>query len=68
MTLLTMVVAGLFGQVPWFASHLLLQPLHGDDWLIAAIGGFVCLALPIALYRLGRWAMHAVCPALLIGR
>lgn len=59
MTLLTMAVAGLFVQVPWFASHLFLQPLHSDDWLIAAIGGFVCIAVPIALYWFGRWATHS---------
>ena len=53
MTLLTLVVSAIFVQVPWFANHLSLQPLHTDDWLIAGVGGLACIAVPFLLARLG---------------
>jgi len=64
MTLLTFLISAVFVQVPWFASHLALQPLHRDDWLIAGLGGLVCTALPLLIAGLtmhpqqGRTAMR----------
>jgi len=37
-------------QTPWLASHLSLEPLHRDDWLIAMFGGLLSVAGPMVLY------------------
>ena len=52
-TLVTLALAVLLVQELWFAAHLSLQPLHLDDWLIAAAGGFLAVALPIGLFSFG---------------
>ena len=36
-------------QAPLFARLLHLSPLHGDDWLIAALGGLVVGSLAALL-------------------
>jgi Ca2+-transporting ATPase len=54
MTVATLALAGILVQTPWLAASLNLQPLHGDDWLIATTGGFVSVAFPIVLFALGR--------------
>jgi predicted Co/Zn/Cd cation transporter (cation efflux family) len=36
-------------QIPWFAGHLSLDPLHRDDWVIAACGGLLSVAGPVIL-------------------
>lgn len=50
MTSMTLIIAAVFVQDPWFAKHLALQPLHGDDWLIAVAGGLLSVATPMMLY------------------
>lgn len=52
-TCLTLVFSVMLVQIPWLASYLSLWPLHLDDWLIAATGGFLCVALPIGLFSIG---------------
>jgi cation diffusion facilitator family transporter len=37
-------------QIPWFAEHLSLAPLHRDDWVIAVCGGFLSVAGPVILF------------------
>lgn len=50
-TFATVGISAVLVQTPWLAAHLSLQPLHLDDWLIAAIGGLLCVAGPTLLYR-----------------
>jgi P-type Ca2+ transporter type 2C len=59
MPLIALGVAAGFVQLPWMASHLVLQPLHSDDWWIAASGGCISVALPVALFRISGWARTA---------
>lgn len=47
-------------QTPWLAARLSLQPLHGDDWLIAMFGGLLSVAGPIILYDAGRRLVRAL--------
>ncbi len=54
MTFTTLSLAGVLVQTPGFAARLHLQALHGDDWLLAAAGGFLSVAFPIALFVVGR--------------
>lgn len=54
MTLATVGLAGLLVQIPRLASYLHLQPLHRDDWLIAAAGGFLSVAVPIVILSVRR--------------
>src|SRR5690606_38660791 len=46
-------------QTPWLASHLSLQPLHRDDWLIAMFGGLLSVAGPLVLYDAARRLIRA---------
>lgn len=54
MSLATLALTGLLVQTPVLASYLHLQPLHRDDWLIAAVGGFLSVAVPILIFSVRR--------------
>ncbi|MBL8201631.1 MAG: cation-transporting P-type ATPase [Chromatiales bacterium] len=50
-TLATVLVSVLLVQQPQLAGWLHLEPLHGDDWLIASVGGLLAAAVTAL-----RWA------------
>lgn len=50
MTIATLALSLPLVQMPELAAYLHLQPLHGDDWQIAAAGGLLAVALPVLLF------------------
>ncbi len=52
MVICTLGSTFLLVQTPNLAHYLNVQPLHGDDWLIALLGGFTAVAAPMGSYRL----------------
>lgn len=51
MTLGTFGIAAVVVQTPDLAHWLHLEPLHRDDWSIAIAGGFLCVLVPMALFK-----------------
>ena len=51
MTVATLGTTALLVQTPGLAAHLNLRPLHGDDWLLAMLGGVLAVAVPLVGYR-----------------
>jgi Ca2+-transporting ATPase len=45
--LLTVTVSSLLIQVPWFATHLHLEPLHARDWVLALAIAAGAVGLPM---------------------